>query len=188
MLTAFLEKLCGSLETAMTLHSSARPIIERAVDRQDQYPDKIDERECSMTIETTIETKTAQRVECPSCGQKAKRLSAVTLGALLKHEFAGPFAVNGHSCCDSSGVGCKPVSDDTGWRFCNSQECEVVYFSEEGDMKFTKAQLKVPVGVKEATGERPLCYCFGDSVASMKDKLRTKGRLETSDRGFEPSS
>jgi copper chaperone CopZ len=33
----------------------------------------------------------------------------------------------------------------------------------------------VPVGVKENAGDRPLCYCFGHSVASIKDELCTKG-------------
>lgn len=128
-----------------------------------------------MTVETTTESKTARRVECPSCGKKAKRVSPVTLGALLKDKFAEPFTADGQSCCDSNGEGCKPVTGDTGWRFCDSPDCDVVYFSEAGDTTFTKSQLKVAVGVKETTGERPLCYCFGHSVASIKDELRTKG-------------
>lgn len=127
---------------------------------------------------TQTETKTARRVECPSCGKKAKRVSPVTLGAVLRDEFAEPFAADGQSCCDSNGEGCKPVTGDTGWRFCDSPDCDVVYFSEEGDTHFTKSQLKVPVGVKETSGERPLCYCFGHSVGSIKEELRTKGRSD----------
>jgi len=140
-----------------------------------QLPHEGEEGECSMTVETTTESKTARQVECPSCGKKAKRVSPVTLGALLKEEFAEPFAADGQSCCDAKGEGCKPVTGDTGWRFCDSPDCDVVYFSEEGDTSFTKSQLKVPVGVKETSGERPLCYCFGHSVASIKEELRTKG-------------
>jgi copper chaperone CopZ len=131
-----------------------------------------------VPTDTYTESKTARRVECPSCGKKAKRVSAVTLGALLKEEFAKRFDKNGDSCCDSNGRGCKPNTGDAGWRFCDAPECDVVYFSEEGDTSFTKSQLKVPVGVKETTGERPLCYCFGHSVASIKDELRRKGRSD----------
>jgi copper chaperone CopZ len=57
----------------------------------------------------------------------------------------------------------------------------VVYFSEESDTTFTKSQLKVPVGVKERAGDRPLCYCFGHSVASIKEELRTKGRSDATE-------
>jgi hypothetical protein len=86
--------------------------------------------------------------------------------------------VNGSASCDTHATGCKPIIGDTGWRFCASPDCDVVYFSEEGDTIYTRSQLKVPVGVKERSGERPLCYCFGHSVASIKEELRTKGRSD----------
>ncbi len=131
-----------------------------------------------MRPETHTALETARRVACPACGKKAKRVSTVTLGALLKAEFAKPFTTKGHRCCGSDGNGCHPMSSDTGWRFCDAPGCDVVYFSEEGDSRFTKSQLKVPVGVKETTGERPLCYCFGHSVGSIKEELCTKGRSD----------
>lgn len=121
------------------------------------------------------ETNTIRRVQCPSCRQNAKRVSPVTLRALLKDQSATEIDGD-HSCCDSNGEGCTPIAEDTGWRFCDSPDCDIVYFSEKGDITFTKSQLKVPVGVKETSGERPLCYCFRHSVASIKDELRTKGR------------
>ena len=123
----------------------------------------------------TTEPTTAKRLECPSCEKKAKRVSTVTLGALLSDEFAHQFKTDGQSCCAADGDGCASVQGDTGWRFCDSADCDVVYFSEEGDTAFSKSQLKVLVGVKESTGERPLCYCFGHSVASIKEELRTSG-------------
>ncbi len=126
----------------------------------------------------TTETTTQKRVQCPSCDQKAKRVTPVTLRALLKEEHANGFAGGEHSCCTADGssdTGCQPIAGDTGWRFCESQDCDVVYFSEEGDTTFVKSQLRVSVGVKEKAGERPLCYCFGHSVASIKDEIRTKG-------------
>ncbi len=126
----------------------------------------------------TTDPITEKLTQCPSCGTKAKRVSTVTLGALLEDEFAREFGGSGHSCCGSHGegeTGCAPVSSDTGWRFCDSQDCDVAYFSEADGRVFTKSQLKVAVGVKERTGERPLCYCFGHSVASIKEELRTQG-------------
>jgi copper chaperone CopZ len=67
------------------------------------------------------------------------------------------------------------IGDDQ-YRFCDSKDCDVVYFSDA--RVFTKDQLQVAVGVKERAGERPLCYCFGHSVASIEEELRTKGRSD----------
>lgn len=105
-------------------------------------------------------------------------MSSVTLRALLKDDLATEVGSIDHSCCNSNGEGCTPITEDTGWRFCDFPDCDVVYFSEEGTKQFTKSQLTIPVGVKETSGERPLCYCFGHSVTSIKDELRTKGHSD----------
>ena len=126
----------------------------------------------------TSEMNSQQRIECPSCGKKAKRVSSVTLAALLSEEFAQQFQRDENTCCDSNEEGCTSLKENTGWRFCNSQDCEVVYFSELDQTVFKKSQLKVAVGVKETAGERPLCYCFGHSVASIKEELKTKGHCD----------
>ncbi|WP_153559298.1 mercuric transporter MerT family protein [Roseimaritima sediminicola] len=105
-------------------------------------------------------------------------MSTLTLGALLDDELAKQFTADSRSCCATASEDCASFKDDTGWRFCPSQDCDVVYFAEEEDTQFTESQLKVPVGVKESSGERPLCYCFGHSVGSIKEELGTKGRSD----------
>lgn len=120
---------------------------------------------------------TQKRLICPRCGSKGKRVGPLTIRALLKDEFAESVA-DGNHACGTAGDGCNPHKDDTGWRFCESPACDMVYFSENDDTTFTKSQLKVAVGVKEKSGEHPLCYCFGHSVATIKAELRTKGRSE----------
>jgi copper chaperone CopZ len=65
---------------------------------------------------------------------------------------------------------------DADYHFCEAAGCDVVYFGPGGS--YTRAQLTVRVGVKETTGDRPLCYCFGHSIATIKDELRTKGRSD----------
>jgi hypothetical protein len=123
-----------------------------------------------------FETTTEKRVLCPACGKKGKRVNPVTLRALLRDEYREAVPDEEGHRCESEASGCEPVTGDTGWRFCDSPECDIVYFAEQGDTKFTKSGLRVPVGVKETTGERPLCYCFGHSIASIKDELRTQRR------------
>ncbi len=130
-----------------------------------------------MAIDVTTEKQT----RCPACRKAAKRVATATLRALLREQFADAVAGASHSCCqsnDNSKAGCTALTTDTGWRFCDSPGCDVVYFAEDGGTTFTKSQLKVPVSVKETAGERPLCYCFGHSIASIKSELRMKGRSD----------
>ena len=120
-------------------------------------------------------TTTATATDCPKCGKKGKTVKPVTLRVLLKDEYAAEVAAPDKSVCES---GCKPSKGNTGWRFCDSPDCDVVYFGEQNGVTFTKDQLKVSVGVKEKAGERPLCYCFRHSVATITEELRTKGRSD----------
>jgi len=128
-----------------------------------------------------VQTKSEKRLLCPSCGKTGKRVSPVTVRALLKDQYGVAIAASDPSRCGTNATGepgCKPASGDAGWRFCDSRACDVAYFGEEGEGAFTRSQLKVAVGVKESEGERPLCYCFGHSVASIKEALRAKGRSD----------
>jgi copper chaperone CopZ len=95
---------------------------------------------------------------CPGSGAEGKKVGRVTLRALARDEFQDRLA-------------------DAEYFFCDAVGCDVVYFTPDG-RTITKSQLKVEVGVKEAAGDRPLCYCFGHSIASLKEELRTKGRCD----------
>jgi copper chaperone CopZ len=128
-----------------------------------------------------MKTETAAGLLCPACRKKGRRVSRATLRALLQDEYAAQIMAGDDLHCASNGEsapGCKPVTEDTGWRFCDAPECHVVYYSEGGDLSFTKSHLRVAVGIKEKTGDRPLCYCFGHSVESIKEELRSKGRSD----------
>jgi len=118
-----------------------------------------------MTTFTSITTV------CPKCGTTGKAVKPVTLRALLKPEYAATVVESEGVNCEP---GCGPARGNTGWRCCNSPECDVVYFGEQNGITFTKPQLSVIVGVKEKAGERPLCYCFGHSVATITEELRMK--------------
>ncbi|MBS1985890.1 MAG: cation transporter [Bdellovibrionales bacterium] len=130
-----------------------------------------------MSTAMTVE----KRLLCPSCGKKGKRVSATTVRTLLKDEYASEPTVGPLASCEPTGngsTGCPPLTGDTGWRFCDSPDCDVVYFAEDSKTIFTRIQLRVSVGVKEKTGERPLCYCFGHTVASIKKTILTTGRSD----------
>lgn len=60
------------------------------------------------------------------------------------------------------------------YRFCPDASCEVVYFGAEGD-RFTTADVRVPVWQKLPFGARPICYCFGESEASIRSEVESMG-------------
>jgi hypothetical protein len=93
---------------------------------------------------------------CPLSRTSGKRVNTTTLHALVRDEFR------------------SQIADNADYWFCDAVDCDVVYFTTDG-RTITKPQLKVEVGVKETAGDRPLCYCFGHSVATIKDELRAKG-------------
>jgi hypothetical protein len=46
--------------------------------------------------------------------------------------------------------------------FCDDPACEVAYFGADGST-ILKSALRTRIGVKERSGDAPLCYCFGVS-------------------------
>jgi hypothetical protein len=59
------------------------------------------------------------------------------------------------------------------YRFCPDPDCDIVYFSADGQ-RFTTADVRVPVWQKLPFGDRTICYCFGESEASIRSD-RTSG-------------
>jgi hypothetical protein len=66
-------------------------------------------------------------------------------------------------------------------RFCPDPHCRVVYFDAAGRC-FLTTEIRVPVWQKEPCGDRPICYCFGESEASIRGEIATSGRSMAVDR------
>lgn len=67
------------------------------------------------------------------------------------------------------------------YRFCPDAACDVVYFAADG-MRFTTADVRVPVWQKLPFGSRPVCYCFGESEASIRSEIESDGRSAAVER------
>lgn len=52
--------------------------------------------------------------------------------------------------------------------FCDDPACDVVYFGDDGTT-IQKSQLRTRVGVKEASDDALVCYCFGVTKADALD-------------------
>jgi len=93
---------------------------------------------------------------CPAAGKRGKPVPLVTLRSLVLPEHAA-------------------VVEGREWFFCSLPDCEVVYFTHDGQT-LEKNALKVRVGLKEKEAPRPACYCFGHSVESIREEIEKRGR------------
>lgn len=107
-------------------------------------------------------TKGEAIVVCPVSGTKGKLVKTITLRSLIKEEQQ------------------KRITQGR-YRFCDAQGCDVVYFAEDGSHVFTKADLKVRVGVKETDAPRPICYCFNHTVEEIFDEIKRTGTSRVPD-------
>jgi CopZ-like zinc binding protein len=66
--------------------------------------------------------------------------------------------------------------DQLEYSFCQTPTCPVVYFAGEVVSSFSKEELKVRVGLKEADDPIPICYCFGHTRAGAWDEIERTGQ------------
>jgi hypothetical protein len=92
---------------------------------------------------------------CPRNGSHGKAVKITTLKSLLKPDALAQLNAKNH------------------YYFCGSQDCEVVYFAEDGQV-FTTEQLKVPVFPKELSDGVPICYCFNWTRERIKQHQEGK--------------
>lgn len=65
--------------------------------------------------------------------------------------------------------------EPTEYRFCADARCDIVYFSGTGS-HFGTGDLRVPVWQKLPSGRGLMCYCFGESEASIAAEIELTGR------------
>lgn len=93
---------------------------------------------------------------CPTAGKPGKRVRPVTVRSVVRNE-------------------CTEEIEGRDWFFCDLPECDVVYFSGDGKV-FHKKNMKVRVGIKEKESPKPVCYCFGHTVESIREEIARTGR------------
>jgi hypothetical protein len=84
---------------------------------------------------------------CPVSGSRGSAVGAITVKALLAEHALRRFLPGEY-------------------RFCPDPACDVVYFGADGQ-QLTTADVRVPVWQRLPFGDRPICYCFGESEASI---------------------
>ncbi|MGE7271976.1 putative iron-sulfur cluster-binding metallochaperone [Brevibacillus panacihumi] len=79
---------------------------------------------------------------CPSCGEKGKKVPLITLKSLLVASFL------------------ETIEPDNPYYFCPNSSCNTVYFSQTSSQTFEENALKVHVFQKNSDKDVPICYCF----------------------------
>lgn len=94
---------------------------------------------------------------CPQCGHKGRTVDTQVVKAMLRVSLhaIGP----------------------TAYHFCESEECPVVYFAEEGQQVFVEDELRERVYQKHPHDEDVLiCYCFRHTLGSIRAEWRQTGQ------------
>lgn len=94
-------------------------------------------------------------VRCPASGSAGKAVDRVTVKALLTE----------------AALQRMPQGD---LRFCPDAGCDVVYFDADG-ARFSTTDVRVAVWQKLPFGARQVCYCFGESEASIRAEIELEG-------------
>lgn len=93
---------------------------------------------------------------CPNCAKKGWKVKNLTLESVLRPKYVGQIG-------------------NLIYRFCETPNCDVVYYSEDGDQVFYKNDLHVKVGIKEKSFPRPVCYCFSHNIEGIELEIQSTG-------------
>lgn len=99
---------------------------------------------------------------CPHNGAKGKPVKLITLKSLLV-----PSALERLGVANAYG-------------FCPSNDCRVVYFTEQGQT-FITSDLKVPVFQKDENEAVSVCYCFAWSRQRIREEFEQSGKSNVMD-------
>ncbi len=80
---------------------------------------------------------------CPTCRLKGRGIKQLTIDSLAQDSVASRLRTR------------------EGFGYCTTPTCPVAWFQPETGEIVDKSELKVRIGMKETSGLRPICYCFG---------------------------
>lgn len=108
---------------------------------------------------------------CPECNIKGVEVKNITVNHLVIDEIV------------------DQVKEST-YFICMNEECNIVYFSPDLDISYSKHQVKVPIGFKKDADPKFICYCnrvteqqiinavLNDGARNMKDIIRLTGAMK----------
>lgn len=88
-----------------------------------------------------------KKCKCPVNGIAYTEVSAQTILHHIKHPW-------------------QWATRSQGYYFCEDPDCDVVYFGEDGSI-LSKQDMRGSIGIKDASGDALICYCFAVSRADV---------------------
>jgi hypothetical protein len=65
----------------------------------------------------------------------------------------------------------------TSYYFCPTEQCAVVYFTQDGEQSFREEELRERVYQKHPHDDEALiCYCFRHTLGSIREEWRQRGQ------------
>ncbi|MCL5066827.1 MAG: hypothetical protein M1368_00545 [Thaumarchaeota archaeon] len=104
---------------------------------------------------------------CPECGKPGRIVKALTVSVMVKDP-----AVYLHP---------EALPQDF-FFLCGTKSCPIVYFNREHDISYSKSQLRIRVWQKENDPDVAACYCFNNSVSSIRREILEKGKSDVLSR------
>ena len=115
---------------------------------------------CSVNVNTEAAPAV---MACPVNGARSRQVDMLTVKSLVRQLPLG--------------------MPNTQYYFCDSSDCEVVYFALDAEApRFSREDLVVRVGAKETADPIPICYCFGFSRQDIWDEIRSTGKSTVAKR------
>ncbi len=115
---------------------------------------------CSVNVNTEAAPAV---MACPVNGARSRQVDMLTVKSLVRQLPLG--------------------MPDTQYYFCDSPDCEVVYFPFDPQApSFRRGDLIVRVGAKETADPIPICYCFGFARQDIWDEIRKTGKSSVAER------
>ena len=100
--------------------------------------------------------------KCPICGFTGISVSKITVEHLVTDDNIS--MVNG-----------------TDYRICMNENCDVVYYNLEMEIKFLKNQIKVPIWFKKDANPKYVCYCSKITEDQVIAAVKNHGAKTTND-------
>jgi len=69
-----------------------------------------------------------------------------------------------------------------GFSMCETKSCDVVYFNSHDGFSIRKSELRTRVWQKEDDPAVPACYCFNNSVNSIRAEIEQRGTTDVLSR------
>ncbi|CDW99945.1 BFD-like (2Fe-2S) protein [Desulfitobacterium hafniense] len=124
---------------------------------------------CGSTIVSTC--KIEENNLCPICKTTGAKVKNITVKHLVLETLS-------------------KLVGDTDYYLCMDEECDIVYYNTESNIKFNKQQVKVPIWFKKDANPKYACYCsriteeqvinavIKDGARNIKDVINLTGAMK----------